>query len=277
VYPVLFEVFGFPVFSFTVALLVGVFGALFVAYNLLKKRGFKAEILFDKIIFLFLFSLIFGRIFHLFIDMGDYHDSFWQMFNIFDGKGFTWGILIGIYLFINLILIKDTSNKRGWYDVLTPSWLFAMFFYYFGGFLAQKNIGIPTDQPWGVIFEGPDFPFSGVTIHPVDGYMALTCLILFIFSFIFVFKKKTLISKGGIFFLSLLIYSILGLVAKKYAMSAKHIVSGYDIENLISWTLIVISFILLSIEIYKKYVIKFIKKSNIPNSTRRRNKRRSTK
>jgi len=277
VYPVLFEVFGVPIFSFTASLLVGIFAALFLAYKLLEKRSFKSEVLLDKIIFLFLFSLVFGRIFYLFIDIGDYKDSFWQIFNIFDGKGFTWGILIGVYLFINFILTINVNNKREWYDVLTPSWMISMFFFYFGGFLAQKNIGIPTEKAWGVVFEGPDFPFSGVSIHPVDGYMALICLILFIFSIFYVYRKKTFISNGMIFFISLLLYSIILIIIKEYSMSSRYIVSGYDIEIIISWIIIFISSTVLSIELYKKYAINFIKKQNISRNIRNRNKLRSSK
>src|SRR3972149_11055096 len=95
--------------------------------------------------------------------------------------------------------------------------------FYTGSFFSQRTFGIPTEKPWGVVFEGPNFPLSGVSIHPIDAYIGTLCLILFISSFIIVWRKKIYVFPGMVFFVSLLLYSLSLILIQPLLMSPKYI------------------------------------------------------
>ena len=258
--PVLFEIFGIPVFAYTTFLAVGIFGGIYILHKILQKYKLSTEIIFNRLIFIFIFSWAFGRVFHIIFQFSYYQDTFLQIFNIFDGKAFVWGILLGLYLIFRFILSHKRENIRIWYDVITPAWMFVMTFYYAGSFLSLKTFGAITQKPWGIVFEGPNFPFSGIATHPIDAYIGSVTLILFIVSLIIVLKKQIYKFPGILFWGSLFVYSLIIILVQPLLMSPKYISYGVNVELFTSWIFFSISLVHISLLIYYKHGKKSFKK-----------------
>ncbi len=269
--PVLFELFGIPVFSYTLFLFFGIFLGMFVAYHGLKRYKLPWGVLFEDGILLFLIALITGRIVHVFLKFQEYRDSFWSIFDIFDGGFFFWAIVFSIFLFTHYFLVKEKQDAEIWYDILTPAFMLALSFYFFGSFLAQKNIGIPTDLPWGIIIESPDFPFSGLKIHPLDFYMAIGTFLYALFSFIVVWWRKSLLPSGFLFSLGNVFFCTIFIMTSYLKFQPEYTIWGYDATQVISIVLLV--FTLIHIILYFIYGKKDTSASDIFSRITRRTHR----
>lgn len=260
--PVLFELFGIPFFSYTFFLFIGIFSGMFIAYRCLLRYKLPWGILFEDVVLLFLISLVTGRIVHVFLKFAEYEDSFWSIFNIFDGGFYFWVVVFSIFLFSHYFLLKEKQDTEVWYDVLTPAFMIGLCFYFLGSFLAQKNIGVPTDLPWGIVIESPDFPFSGVKIHPLDLYLALGSFFYFIFSFIVVWFRKRILPNGFLFSIGNISLCVVFFVTSGLKFQPEYLLWGYDVTRIIS--LVIFIFISIHIILYF-YFVYGKKKSAVPD------------
>lgn len=270
-YPVLFQVFGIPIFSYSIFLMLSLLSGLFFAYHFLKREGLSWSILFDHLIFLFLFILVFTRIAHIILDFTRYRESFWQIFNIFDGGFFLWGTLIALYLVIRFLLVAEKQNIKKWFDILTPAFSLGLLVFFLGSFFGKGGKGSPTDFFLGVVFEGPEVAFSGVPVHPLNLYLVFIMLILTFFAWYFVWKRKLWkIPKGVVFFGSLSFYCLFRILLEPLYIIKDYIVSGYNVNLLVSWVFFVLALSNLSLILYHEFYSKHRPPSKVSRRTPRR-------
>jgi len=263
--PILFEFFGIKVYAFSTFLIAGFILTIVLAYRLLKKYKKPWSIVFDHIIFIFFVVIIAGRLFHVIIHFSKFEDSLFKMINILDGKLFLWGSLFALFAIIYIFLRRERQNIGEWGDILTSPFMLFMSFLSLGNFMAQKNFGIPTDMPWGMIVEGLDLPFSGLKVHPVDLYFSLFFLTLFLFSFIYIYMKKSFLPKGMLLSGTIFIFSLIYILIKPLQSVVRYLVMGYDAEKIMAYIFLIISFINIIILIRGKYAEKTLSKSKLWN------------
>lgn len=147
-------------------------------------------------------TVIGARLGHvIFYDWERYRHNLLSILNTREGglasHGGTVGVLLALFLFHRFILQKKTpiSFLKLLDMVVIPTALVA-FFIRMGNFFNQEIVGIPTSQPWGIIFGHPAEGGAAVPRHPTQLYEGVCYLFIFLTLYaLWKYKGKQL--KGG--------------------------------------------------------------------------------
>ncbi len=171
---------------YTWGLMVGL--GFFLGYLLALFKGKKKGIEENKILILtvliFLFSIVFARLFSL---------LFFEIHGFMFYGGLFGAVLIGLYYLRN----KKEFLKLA--DLFAPSVALGIFFGRMGCFFIKDHPGTITNLPWGILW--PD----GIVRHPVALYLSVNGLILFL---ILWFLRDRFQKPGYLFLIFLTYYSI---------------------------------------------------------------------
>ena len=189
-YPILlqietFSLFGYELgpfflFSYGVFSALGFLIAVFWFLRIAQKNHLHLEFIADHFFSLILWSLIGARLGYIFVFFSRYQQSLWSTLAIWDGGYLLWS---GIVFFLGAFFYHCSVQKEKigqWLDVLIPAGALAFVFESFGAFLGGNKYGMPTELPWGLIFENAEVPFT-IPVHPVQLYLLLGLLVLLLF------------------------------------------------------------------------------------------------
>ena len=183
----------------------------------------EAEFLFNLGFWLLLMGFVGARIFWVittpagnakFVD-----DPLIALVGIWDGGIVWYGGMILSALFGAWYLWAKGRNILGFGDIVMVGVMLALFIGRWSCFAAGDDYGSPTDSFLGVIF--PDVPETQipkewrgiVPIHPVQLYMSLGALLVFLAAFWFLKRKRF---DGQIVFLTFLLYAVDRFVVEFY-------------------------------------------------------------
>lgn len=173
----------------------------FIAIKLGKKRNLSKDQVYDFLLYLIPFSIIFARLFHVFFYNFNYYlENPIQIIQIWKGGVSLYGGLLGA-LIAGLIFSK--KRKIRFYnlaDIFIIPFSFGIIFGRIGNFINQELYGKITNLPWAVKFD----IVEGLR-HPTQIYEALGHLIIFLILIILWRKDKP---KGFIFYTFIITYSI---------------------------------------------------------------------
>ena len=151
------------------------FLGLMILQWMFKKEGKNPDILDNFLIYVLIGTVIGARLMHCFAYEPEFYLSHpLEIFKVWKGglasHGGLLGVLIAMYLFS-----KRYKLSYLWLisRVTIPGALTAAFVR-FGNFFNSEILGLPTDKPWGIIFERIDM----IPRHPVQLYEASAYLIL---------------------------------------------------------------------------------------------------
>ena len=179
-YPVLFHIGGYTVFSFGLmaALALIVPGFLF-AWPLLKARGFDPERVYEVIYVGGIGGFGGARIYYLFQHWSEVKGDLWG--SIWSGSGFTWygGLLGGVVAVI--VLARFRRLPLGLVaNVMAPAVALGYAVARVGCLLAgDGTYGRPSDLPWAVAFPRGMMPTTA-RVQPTALYETLAMLVVFI-------------------------------------------------------------------------------------------------
>jgi prolipoprotein diacylglyceryltransferase len=196
-YPVLFKLGPFVIYTYGVALTIAVLLASFLIWRRARKLGYNEENVIDMILFSLFFSLVFSRLVYVATHFSQFGWEFLKIVLItyfpgLDGAAAFAGGLIGFLVFAAL---------KGWkvvriFDCVVKGVALGVFVVMVGAFFAASYIGTPSTQPWAVILPGFSQPR-----HPVALYYAVVSMALYL---VLVFLDKTQKPDGmlsGVFFI----------------------------------------------------------------------------
>lgn len=170
----------------------------YVMAGFFKREGKRAEDI-DELLLYMVFSTILGaRLGHcLFYQPDFYLSNPIEILKIWEGglasHGGAIGILLGLYLYIRKKPDLITKDK---FDRVVIATAFGGFCIRLGNLMNSEIVGLPTDLPWGFVFErlGDDF-----ARHPAQLYESLSCLLLFFMLYFGYQKLKGNIPEGQFF------------------------------------------------------------------------------
>jgi phosphatidylglycerol:prolipoprotein diacylglycerol transferase len=84
---------------------------------------------------------------------------------------------------------KYERNLIKWLDVFVPTIILGLAFFHLGAFFDGTNYGLPTELPWGIVFENYEIKYIGA-IHPSQIYALLYSLLTFILLYFINSTKK---------------------------------------------------------------------------------------
>jgi prolipoprotein diacylglyceryl transferase len=160
---VLFQVGGFKVHAYALAILVGIFVALWVTRRRWVARGGEVEAMEEIAVWAIPFGIVGGRIYHVVSTPGPYfgHDGHpLDAFKIWDGGLGIWGAVaigaLGAYFGAR----RANVSFSAFMDAVAPGVLIAQAIGRLGNYFNQELFGAPTTMPWGLQIDAasPTFP-----------------------------------------------------------------------------------------------------------------------
>jgi phosphatidylglycerol:prolipoprotein diacylglycerol transferase len=198
--PILFEVFGFPVPSYSVLMILGYILALYLLFRLTPRDasgddgGLNRPQVWDLYIVMVVSSVIGSKFGHVLfeasghvtedhrpingvIELLEYDPWHWARLG---ESGYVWyGGMIGALLTAVVYFRRRPKLKAALYaDAFAPSIMAGAAVGRLGCFLAGCCHGRPTDAPWGIIF-----PDQAAPVHPTQLYDSFIATVLAVFLF----------------------------------------------------------------------------------------------
>lgn len=195
-FPVLFRLGPFTIYSFGLFLALGFLLSTFLIYRQAARWYLDKEKVFDTVFLSVIGGILGARLFYIIEHWDNYGFSILNWILVNARPGFS--LLGGIGSFLSVFLLRVKKEKLPLYkmlDLLTVPILVFFIFGEIGAFFTGVEIGTPTRLPWGVIF------FSTLKRHPVSLYKALTSvLILILIVRLKFFYTKKRLPQGSLFF-----------------------------------------------------------------------------
>ncbi len=206
-FPILFRLGSLNIYAYGIFIAIGFIFGFFLALRRSRIEGIPAERIIDLFFLVVISAIIGSRALFILINFNDYRHQPLQIFSLWEG---------GLVFYGGLILATGVSLVYMWRtrhpvwkmaDLFSPSIALGLFFGRIGCFLAGCCYGKETSLPWAVTFTDPvSLARLNVSLHPTQLYEALGSLFLFLF---LIWKRKHKTFEGQIFWLFLLLYSVL--------------------------------------------------------------------
>ncbi|HJX68404.1 MAG TPA: prolipoprotein diacylglyceryl transferase [Candidatus Limnocylindrales bacterium] len=118
-----------------------------------RRRGERADVIIDGVVFLAIAALIGGRAYHVIDQWAYYRDHLAQIIlPPYSGLGIYGGLFTGMLATIWFARRRHLSFWR-WGDILAPCILLAQAVGRWGNFMNQELYGPPTNLPWGIAIQ----------------------------------------------------------------------------------------------------------------------------
>ena len=176
---VLLEFGGFKVHAYALAILAGIFVAIWLTRQRWVARGGDADAMEEIAVWAIPFGIIGGRIYHVVSTPGPYFGeggSPLDAFKIWDGGLGIWGAVaigsLGAYIGARRAKVSFTAFM----DAVAPGVLIAQAIGRLGNYFNHELFGAPTTMPWGLEIDATRIPSGyaeGTLFHPTFLYELL--------------------------------------------------------------------------------------------------------
>lgn len=242
----------FTVHYYSLAILLGIFVALFLTRKEADRRGKSLDFLLDALPWLFIGAVLGARIWHILtpphsmvargITTRYYLTHLLEALAIWKGGIGIIGAVSGSVLALWIVARRKGVSPAVWLDILAPGIALAQAFGRWGNFFNQEVYGLPTDLPWAITIDPQHrLPaYSGIaTYHPLFLYESIWNLLNMFFLLWIGRKLSDRLKPGSIFLLYLIFYGV-GRVGLEFLRLDKSTWGGLNL-NQTAMSLVVIS------------------------------------
>lgn len=230
-------------------IVIGIILGLWVVIRLGRRYGLSSDDILELALYLIIFSLIGARIYHIFLEWQYYLSSPLAVFKVWQG-----GLAIHGGLISGIIVLYFWAKKKKlsfWLlsDLLAPALILGQAIGRWGNYFNQEIYGYPTSLPWGIPIAPVNRPsqyLSQEFFHPTFLYESLADLLVFIiliFGHRYCLKKKKE-PKGTIFFLYLILYSIIRITTEFWRIDRTVVIGPLRWPQIISMFIIIITIVI---------------------------------
>lgn len=218
-HPVLFEVGGWPIYSYGVLLAAAYLAGLQLAVVRARRAGLDAAKVMDFGIYLIIAALIGAKLMLVVVDFSYYRANPREILSLARAGGVFYGGLIAA-LVVGLLLVRRYKLpvwQTG--DLIAPGIALGHVIGRLGCLMAGCCFGRPTTVPWAITFTDPLAGVNvgtplGVPLHPTQLYDAGAELIILIG--LLAFEKKGKPFPGRTFWVYMLLYAISRFIIEIY-------------------------------------------------------------
>ncbi len=228
-HPVLFEIHGWPVYSYGVLLAAAYLAGLQLAVVRAKHRGVDPARIMDLGIYLIIAALVGAKLMLLVVDFKYFWAQPREIFSLVRAGGVFYGALIAAFL-VPLVLVRRyrlSISKTG--DFMAPGIALGHVIGRFGCLMAGCCYGKPTTVPWGITFTNPLAAINvgtplDIPLHPTQLYDAGAELIILIV--LLVTERKGRTFPGRTLWLYLFLYAVSRFIIEFYRGDERGVVFG---------------------------------------------------
>ena len=225
--PVIIEIGGFALRWYSLAVVLAVLAAVFVATREAKRKSFPAEEIWNLLPWLLIGGITGARLFH-FIDQWRYYlANPFEVLRLQQSGLAIWGALVGGGIAVIVYTMVKRIPLGRFVDILTPALLVGQIIGRFGCIVNGDAAGGITNLPWGFIYTNPGAMIArdlfAVPTHPYPVYEMLWNLA----SLLVLLRLRRYFARDGLLF---------GSYALLYA-TGRFILTFFRQESIVFWGL----------------------------------------
>lgn len=247
-HPILFEIGGFPVYTYGVLLAAAYLLGLQFALVRARSRGLDANRVMDLGIWIIISALIGAKLLLLIVDFDTFRQSPRELITLMRSGGVFYGGLIAAVAVAMWYLRRHKLPVWTVSDAFAPGIALGHVIGRMGCFFAGCCFGRATDVPWAVTFrseyaaQNVGTPLN-VPLHPTQLYEAGAELI--ILGLLLVFERKGRPFAGRTFWGYMLLYGITRFIIEIYRGDARGMVGDLSTSQFVSVLLVPLSIVML--------------------------------
>ena len=249
-HPILFEIGGFPVYTYGVLLAAAYLLGLQFALMRARARGLDANRVMDLGIWIIISALVGAKLLLLVVDFDTFRQNPRELLTLMRSGGVFYGGLIAAVLVAMWYMRRHRLPVWSVSDAFAPGIALGHVIGRLGCFFAGCCFGRATDAPWGVTFtnqyaaENVGTPLN-VAIHPTQLYEAGAELV--ILGVLLVLERRGRAFAGRTFWGYMLMYGITRFIIEFYRGDARGMVGDLSTSQFVSVILVPVSIVMLII------------------------------
>jgi phosphatidylglycerol---prolipoprotein diacylglyceryl transferase len=247
-YPILFEIAGWPVYSYGVLLALAYLVGLQLAVVRARRRGLDGAKIMDFGIYLIIAALVGAKLMLLIVDFDYFRNQPREIMSIVRAGGVFYGGLIAAFL-VGLWLVRRYQLPV-WTtaDLIAPGIALGHIVGRLGCLLAGCCYGKPTSMPWGITFTHPTAAANvgtplGTPLHPTQLYDAGAELLILVF--LLVSERRGKPFAGRTFWMYMVLYGIARFIVEFFRGDERGMWLGVSTSQLVSLLIVPIGIIML--------------------------------
>jgi len=236
-YPILFHIGNWPVYSYGVLLALAYLVALQLAVVRARRRGIDGAKVMDLGIYLIIAALIGAKLMLVLIDFRYFWNQPRELLSLVRAGGVFYGGLLAA-LAVAIVLVRR-YQLRIWTtaDLFAPGIALGHVVGRLGCLLAGCCYGTQTNVPWAITFNNPLASVNvgtplGVPLHPTQLYDAGAELLILIM--LLVTERRGRQFEGRTFWLYMLLYAISRFVVEFYRGDDRGVIMGVSTSQFVS-------------------------------------------
>jgi phosphatidylglycerol:prolipoprotein diacylglycerol transferase len=247
-HPILFEIAGFPVYTYGVLLAAAYLLGLQFALVRARKRGLDANRVMDLGIWIIISALIGAKLLLLIVDFETFSRNPPELLTLLRSGGVFYGGLIAAVLVALWYLRRHRMPVWSVTDAFAPGIALGHVIGRLGCFFAGCCYGRSTDVPWAVTFTSEyaarnvGTPLN-VPLHPTQLYEAGAELLILIG--LLLFEKRGRQFPGRTFWSYMLVYGITRFIIEFYRGDPRGMVGDLSTSQFVSVLLVPVSLVML--------------------------------
>jgi phosphatidylglycerol:prolipoprotein diacylglycerol transferase len=247
-HPILFEIGGFPVYTYGVLLAAAYLLGLQLALVRARARGLDANRVMDLGIWIIISALIGAKLLLLIVDFDAFRQNPRELLTLMRSGGVFYGGLIAAVAVAFWYLRRHRLPMWSVCDAFAPGIALGHVIGRMGCFFAGCCFGKATDVPWAVTFtseyanQNVGTPLN-VAIHPTQLYEAGAELA--ILGFLLFMERRWRPFPGRTFWTYLLVYGITRFIIEFYRGDARGMIGALSTSQFVSVLLVPLSIIML--------------------------------
>ena len=247
-YPILFEIGGWPIYSYGLLLALAYLLGLQMAVVRARRRGVDAAKVMDLGIYLIIAALIGAKLMLVFVDFDYFRNQPRELLSLVRAGGVFYGGLIAAILVALWLVRRYKLDTWTTADLMAPGIALGHIVGRLGCLLAGCCYGRPTDQPWGITFTHPAAAANvgtplGVPLHPTQLYDAGAELIILVA--LLLSERRGRAFAGRTFWLYMLLYAISRFIVEIYRGDERGMVAGMSTSQFVSLLIVPVSVVML--------------------------------
>jgi phosphatidylglycerol:prolipoprotein diacylglycerol transferase len=247
-HPILFEVGGWPVYSYGVLLALAYLAGLQLAVVRARRAGMDGTKVMDFGIYLIIAALVGAKLMLVLIDFDYFRSNPRELFSLVRAGGVFYGGLIGALVVAILLVRRYRLPLWTTADLFAPGIALGHVIGRFGCLLAGCCYGRPTDLPWGVTFTDPVAAANvgtplGDPLHPTQLYDAGAELLILLL--LLATERRGRPFPGRTFWGYMALYGVSRFIVEIYRGDPRGVIMGLATSQFVSVLIVPISLVML--------------------------------